>query len=147
MKFTSITYRRLESVERFRNIAVEATVALEDGDDPDASYEELRRWVDDKAIERRRKIEGTLDGDDEAGEDRVAAGPIHFPSGGIPAGGGNLGSASIQFTSGPAGQPPPLHAHEPAGNSRRGGPHRPDDPGGHREPDIVPPRAGAGLVR
>ncbi len=106
MKFKTISYRRLESVEKFRNVTVEATVELEDGDDPETAFEELRVWVDYKALERRRKIEGVLSDDGDAEEDRVAAGPIHFQSGSIPPAAIILNSAPTHSNPMPAGQPP-----------------------------------------
>lgn len=65
VKITTVTYKRLVSVEKFGNVSVEATGQLDDGEDRDAAFDELRRYVDLQVMTRKHAIEGRLGQDDD----------------------------------------------------------------------------------
>lgn len=65
MKIERVTYSRLVSVERFGNVKVEATALLEDGDEPDDAFTDLRQWVDLQVLTKKHKIERATTSDDD----------------------------------------------------------------------------------
>lgn len=65
VKISTVTYKRLMSVEKFGNISLEATGQLEPGEDRDDAYEEIRKWVDLQLNTRKLAIEGKLSSPDD----------------------------------------------------------------------------------
>lgn len=83
VKITRWTYKRVISVERFGNVQVEAVGEVEDGEDPDDAWDALRRDVDLKALERKMRIEGTIESDDDEPSGYMPARAQQFKQGGI----------------------------------------------------------------